>query len=225
MRLGERDRPGDEARVERVEDDGGGDDAGQVGGARGRSGRRGAGRPLSAEHEARDRDRDDVLRGVEGDALRRLAADPVSEDRAEREGDGGRGGAVTDEQREREGVRRGHLALGGAQDHLERGELGDHGAAHEEQQQLGVASVEKIESARRDERDQAERATRHDGDDIARERLGGHGSVSCSVAVGTSGGERDGCPNHGSGTRCIYHLRPCLTVGPRRISDSMTSST
>ena len=41
--LGERDRAGDEARVQRVEDEGGRDDARQVARARGRSGRAGAG--------------------------------------------------------------------------------------------------------------------------------------------------------------------------------------
>ena len=105
------------------------------------------------QHDAGGGDGDHVLRGVERDALRRLAADPVSEDGAERERDGGRRGAVTDEQREREGVRRGDLALGRAQHDLERGELGDDGAAHEEEQQLGLASVEKIGAARREHRD------------------------------------------------------------------------
>ena len=172
--LGERDGAGDEARVERVEDERGGDDAGQVAGLD-------PGRVVQVreaaergQHDAGGGDGDHVLRGVERDALRRLAADPVSEDRAEREGDGGGRGAVTDEQREREGVRRGDLALGGAEHDLERGELGDHGAAHEEQQQLGVASVEKIGTARRDQRDQAEGTARHDGGDIACERLTEH---------------------------------------------------
>ena len=214
MLLGERDRAGDEARVQRVEDERGGDDAGQVGGLE-------PGRVVQVreaaergQHDAGGGDGDDVLRGVERDPLRRLAADPVSEDRAEREGDGGGRRAVTDEQREREGVGRGDLALGGAQHDLERGELGDDGAGHEEEQQLGARGVEEIETARGDQRDQADDAARHDCGDIACERLAEHRRrvLSQDRRQAAEAG-RAGCPEHPSpGTRCVYHLRPCLTV-------------
>ena len=63
--------------------------------------------------------------------------------------------------------------------------------AHEEQQQLGLASVEKIEAARRDQRDEAEATTRHDGGDIAGEWLTEHRGEGClSESVG--GNEYEG---------------------------------
>ena len=67
-------------------------------------------------------------------------------------------------------------------------ELGDHGAPHEEQQQLGLASVEKIEIARRDQRDEAEAATHHDGGDIAGEGLTEHRGVFQGPSERNGGG-------------------------------------
>ena len=158
--LGERDRAGDEARVERVEDEGGRDDAREVAGHE-------AGRVVQVreaaerrQHDAGGGDREDVLRGVEGDPLGRLAADAVGEDRAEREGHGGGCRAVTDQQREGEGVGGGDLALGGAQDDLERGQLGHDRAGHEQQEQLGALGLEEVETARGDQDDQDRRCRR-----------------------------------------------------------------
>ena len=144
----------------------------------------------------------DVLRGVEGDPLGRLAADAVGEDRAEREGHGGRCGAVTDEQREGEGVGRGDLALGGAQHDLERGQLGDDRAGHQQHQQLGALGVEKVETAGGDQDDQTADAADDDGGDIAGERLLEHGREFLSGTGGVGVAGRAGCPGQPSpGTR------------------------
>ena len=178
MRSAERDRAGDEARVQRVEDEGGRDDAGEVAGDE-------PGRVVQVrqaaqrgEHDAGGGDREDVLRGVEGDPLGRLAADPVSEDRAEREGHGGGRRAVTDEQREREGVGSGDLALGGAQHDLEGRELGHDRAGHEEEEQLGALGLEEVETARGDQVDQGADTGQDYCGDIAGERLLEHGRES-----------------------------------------------
>ena len=99
---------------------------------------------------------------------------------------------------------------------------------HEEEQQLGVASVEKIEAARRDQRGQAEAATHHDGGDITGEWAG---RTSGRVLSGSVGGTARGADAKGArffrarAPVAIYHLRPCLTVGPRRISAFMASTT
>jgi len=161
--LGERDDGRHERAVDDEEDGGDAEDRDQVlGPERERPGRlRHVG---EHQQQGRRRDRDRVLRGVEGDLLGRLAVDRVGHDAGDQQAGHADGGPAGQHQREREAGRGGDLALGPARVDLQRDELADEGAEGEEGQLRIEELVEGLVARAEDDQRAGSTRRNHEGD-------------------------------------------------------------